>query len=78
MRRIRKDELCPHCRNIHPLMNDGNRYHKSIGELLEGRGYLQDGSGYVMINQAIKTYLKDDGDCPTGKCIDLIESVLES
>lgn len=63
--RLTKYDLCSSCRNIYPMLNGENgpvRSDSSIGDFLDSPGY-QHPTGYVIMNQAIKFYLEDNGGC---------------
>jgi len=68
--KLKKTDLCDICRNILPVMNDGNPSCISIEEMLDDKGYNQ-GLGYIMMNHAILLCLKENSGCL--KCISLFE-----
>jgi len=74
-KKISKEELCYNCRQIHPIMSNGNPYESSLGEYLDSVGY-QNPSARVFMNQQILHFLKNNGGCSS--CIGLLERATKS
>jgi len=73
-RRIKKEELCNSCRNIHPVLNGGEISDKSIENFLDSKGYNDQSLFYLSINEKILMNLEDN--CGCSRCINLLKSVI--
>jgi len=74
IKRIRKEQLCSSCREIHATMNDGNPFSLSIENMLDSPGYQ--GMMFGVLNQVILFHLQENNGCQS--CINLFMEATQS
>ena len=75
MPKIRKEQLCDHCRQVSANTDDGHSF--TVEQLLESSTY-NNGNSFTVLggNRRAKRILEADGKCPTGGCVPLFAAAI--